>query len=94
MAEEVFFGKISTGASDDLNKAYQIAKTYVTQYGFGESLGWMQYDETEYAKDYSKSVENKIDEDIVNIMKVCSERTRLMIIEKKELIGNLAEKLL
>jgi len=50
----LFFGKISTGASDDLNKAYQIAKTIVTQYGFGDKLGWVQYDETEYAKEYSK----------------------------------------
>ncbi len=50
IAEEIFFGKISTGASDDLNKAYQIAKSYVTKFGFGDKLGWIQYDETEYAK--------------------------------------------
>ena len=61
MAEEQFFGKISTGASDDLNKAYQVAKTLVTQYGFAESLGWLQYNETEYAKEYSKDIEDKID---------------------------------
>lgn len=54
ISEEVFFGKISTGASDDLNKAYQIAKAFVTQYGFGDRLGWIQYGETEYAKEYSK----------------------------------------
>jgi cell division protease FtsH len=50
----LYFGKISTGASDDLNKAYQIAKTIITQYGFGDKIGWVQYDETEYAKEYSK----------------------------------------
>jgi len=43
ISEEIFFGKISTGAGDDLNKAYQIAKTLITQYGFGEKLGWVQY---------------------------------------------------
>jgi ATP-dependent Zn protease len=43
ISEEIFFGKISTGASDDLNKAYQIAKTLITQYGFGDSLGWQNY---------------------------------------------------
>ena len=83
VSEEIFFNKISTGASDDLNKAYQIAKTYVTQFGFGDSLGWMQYDETEYAKEYSKLIEDKIDEEIVKIMQVCSERTRKIINEKK-----------
>lgn len=65
IAEEIFFNKISTGASDDLNKAYQIAKAYVTQYGFGDRLGWIQYGETEYAKEYSKDIENKIDAEIL-----------------------------
>ena len=35
VSEEVFFGRISTGASDDLNNAYQVAKTLLTHYGFG-----------------------------------------------------------
>lgn len=66
----------------------------VTQYGFGDKLGWLQYDETEYAKEYSKEIENKIDAEIIEIMRICTERTRKLINEKKELIHNLAEKLL
>lgn len=61
VAEEIFFGKISTGASDDLNKAFQVAKAITTNYGFGHHLGWLKYNETEYAKEYSKETENHID---------------------------------
>lgn len=68
ISEEVFFNKISTGASDDLSKAYAIAKAIVTVYGFGEKLGWIQYNETEYTKEYSKGTENAIDQEILQIM--------------------------
>ena len=43
----------------------------------------MQYDETEYDKEYSRSVEDKIDEEMMKIMQICSERTRKIINEKK-----------
>lgn len=94
ISEETFFGKVSTGAADDLNKAYQIAKTIVTQYGFGDKLGWMHFEETEYAKEYSREVENKIDAEIIEIIKLCTNRTRKLVSEKKEVIGRLAERLL
>ena len=71
MAEEIFFGKISTGASDDLNKAYKIAHTLVAQFGF-TSLGWIPYSQTEYAKEYSKLTENRIDKEILAIMSQCT----------------------
>lgn len=57
MAEEVFFGRISTGASDDLQKAYRLAKMIVTRYGMSSSLGWLNFEETEYAKIYSHKTE-------------------------------------
>ncbi len=41
----MFFGRISTGAYDDLQKAYKIAKDIVTQYGMNEKLGWLNYNE-------------------------------------------------
>lgn len=50
IAEEIFFGKISTGASDDLQKAHKVGKAIVAEYGMGDKLGWLSYSETEYAK--------------------------------------------
>jgi cell division protease FtsH len=43
-AETLVFGKLSTGAADDLNKATDIARNIVTRYGMSEALGQMTYD--------------------------------------------------
>ncbi len=43
-AEVLIFGKLSTGAADDLNKATDIARSIVTRYGMNETLGQMTYD--------------------------------------------------
>ena len=53
ISEEIFFNKISTGASDDLQKAHKVCKAIVAEYGMGNKLGWLSYGETEYAKEYS-----------------------------------------
>lgn len=39
----MFFSRISTGAYDDLQKAYNIANMIVTQYGMNEKLGWLSF---------------------------------------------------
>ena len=82
----MFFGKISTGAYDDLQKAYKLAKMIVAHYGMSDTLGWLNYEESEYAKFYSKKTEEKIDEEIRKIIKQCTERSKNLITEKKELI--------
>lgn len=46
ISEEIFFGKISTGAYDDLQKAYQIAKQIITTHGMSDKLGWLALSET------------------------------------------------
>jgi len=43
IAEELFFGKITTGASDDIKKCTQIAQGIVAEYGMVESLGAINY---------------------------------------------------
>ena len=43
IAEEIFFGKITTGASDDLKKCTQIATAMVTDYGMSPQLGTLNY---------------------------------------------------
>jgi cell division protease FtsH len=46
-AEEVIFGKVSTGASDDIQKATDLAERAVTQYGMATSLGPVAFDKTQ-----------------------------------------------
>lgn len=43
VSEELFFSKITTGAYDDLKKAYELAFTLVTKYGMSEKLGYVGY---------------------------------------------------
>lgn len=45
-AEEIIFGKVSTGASDDIQKATDLAERAVTQYGMGEGLGPIAFEKT------------------------------------------------
>jgi ATP-dependent Zn protease len=43
VAEEIFFNRITTGASDDIKKCTQIAQGLVTEYGMSEKLGTISY---------------------------------------------------
>ena len=54
IAEELFFGKITTGASDDIKKCTQIITGLVTEYGMSENLGTINYtSEDGYQKPFS-----------------------------------------
>lgn len=60
VAEEEFFKKVTTGAYDDLNKAYQMARTIVTKVGMSEKIGYVNFSENEYGmKSYSDAT-NKV----------------------------------
>lgn len=94
ISEEIFFTKITTGASDDLKKCTQIANGIVTTYGMSD-LGRVSYQQEEgYQKPYSENTASKIDEEIRKIIDECYESTRELLLSKRELIENLAEKLL
>lgn len=69
VAEELFFGKITTGASDDLKKCTQIAQGMVTQYGMVESLGTVNYSSAEgYQRSYSERTGALIDAEVKKII--------------------------
>jgi len=52
-AEELFNEKITTGASDDLRKAYDIAEAIVTKFGMSEKIGLVGFPDRDYGKAYS-----------------------------------------
>ena len=69
IAEEMFFGKITTGASDDIKKCTQIAQGIVCQYGMVESLGAINYaPEGGYQKPFSERTGFMIDTEVKNII--------------------------
>lgn len=85
---------MTTGAADDLDKAYKIAHALVTKYGMSEKLGFIGYRETEYMKPYSGKVSKIIDQEIKLIIERCAEITRGMVQQYADLIRRLSEKLL
>lgn len=63
IAEEEFFGRITTGAYDDLQKAYKYARAIVTKLGMNKELGFLSLEENNYGKkDYSDETNLLIDE--------------------------------
>lgn len=59
VAEEHFFKRITTGAYDDLKKAYETAHAIVTKFGMSDNIGYVGYQESEFQKPYSDST-NKV----------------------------------
>lgn len=87
VAEEIFFNRITTGASDDIKKVTQIAGALVTQYGMSPALGCVNYGgEDGYQKSYSEETGSIIDGEVRNIIDKAYERCKIILNEKKELV--------
>ncbi|CAD8210577.1 unnamed protein product [Paramecium octaurelia] len=94
VAEEIFFGQVTTGAYDDLKKAYDVAHSIVTKFGMNENIGYVGFQEGEFQKPYSDSTNKQIDDEIRKLIEEQTQRTRLLITEKKEFVNKLASTLL
>ena len=69
IAEEIFFDRITTGASDDIKKCTQIAQGIVCDYGMVESLGTIKYtSEGGFQKGYSERTGKMIDDAVSQII--------------------------
>lgn len=97
-AEQVFFGKISTGAADDLKKVTKIAYAQVAIYGMNERLGNLSYQQDEgdsqFQKPYSEATAQLIDEEVGKLVQEAYDRTITMVENYKEQVEALAQKLL
>ncbi len=104
VAEELIMGDISTGASNDIERATKIAKSMVTRYGMSEKLGTVMYgsDNNEVflgmdygrARDYSEATAAAIDKEVYDIItNAYAEATRLLN-EHKDLLHKLAQYLI
>ncbi|MCA0381273.1 MAG: ATP-dependent zinc metalloprotease FtsH [Bacteroidetes bacterium] len=97
-AEEIFFGKISTGASNDLQQITKTAYGMVTVYGMNEKVGNVSYydpnsDQT-FTKPYSEETGKIIDEEVRGIIDDAYKRTLKLLTEKKGDVAKLAKALL
>jgi cell division protease FtsH len=99
-AEEVMFGRITTGALSDLEKVTKQARAMVTIYGLNEKLGNITYydssgqNEYQFDKPYSEKTAQLIDEEISAIIEGQYERAKQILRDHKDKLTALAEELL
>ncbi|MBW0179174.1 MAG: ATP-dependent zinc metalloprotease FtsH [Sediminibacterium sp.] len=97
-AEQIFFGKISTGAANDLQQITRIAYSMVTAYGMNSKVGNVSfYDPTQentFTKPFSEETGKIIDEEVRGIIDEAYQRTIQLLTEKKEQVEKLAKELL
>ena len=101
--EEIFFKEVTTGASNDLERATKIARDMVTKYGMSE-LGPIRFGEDNeevflgrdfaHAKNYSEAIAGKIDTLIHETIQKAYKRTKDIILENKDLLSKIAKDLL
>ena len=104
VAEQVYLGDISTGASNDLERASKISRDMVTRYGFSENLGPIVYgsDRNEvflgrdyfHSSDVSEKVASRIDDEVYTMMTAAYDRTTQIVTENTEQMELLAQFLL
>ncbi len=97
-AEDIFFGKISTGAQNDLQQVTRIAYSMITVYGMSDKVGNVSfYDPTQensFTKPYSEETGRLIDDEVRKLIEQAYIRTKALLTERKQEVENLAHALL
>lgn len=104
-AEEIVFGEITTGASNDIQRATQIARMMVCEVGMSEKLGPVSYGEREdsiflgrefaqHRPDYSEKTAIDIDEEIKRIINEQHTRAKNVLTQYRDALDRLAQALL
>jgi len=101
VAEEIIFGKISTGAQNDLERVTSMAFSMVAVYGMSEELGYVSYQDSKnpegsfgFNKRYSERTAQRIDDAVRTIIDNSHKRTRDMLIKHRENLEKMAQTLL
>ena len=96
IAEEIIFGDVTTGASQDIKQASAIARAMVTQYGMSEKLGMINYgsDDDEvfigrdlaHTRSYGERVASDIDSEVKRIIDECYAKAKQIILEHEDIL--------
>ena len=97
-AEELVFGNITTGASNDIERATSIARAMITKYGMSERFGLMglaseesQYLEGRMVLNCGDDTATKIDEEVMKLLKVSYDKAKELLSENREALDKIAE---
>ena len=98
-AEDITFGKISTGALSDLERITKMAYSIVSVYGMNKNIGNISFYDSKqsdynFTKPYSDSTAEKIDSEVKRIVDSAYDRTKKLLLDKREELEKIANKLL
>jgi len=101
VAEELIFGDITSGASDDIGKATKLARRMVTEWGMSEKLGPLTFGHKEELvflgrdlgeqRNYSEEVAGEIDQEVHRLVDAGYQRAKKILTERREKLVQLAE---
>jgi len=105
IAEEIVFGHYTTGASNDIKQATDIARRMVTEFGMSDKLGPIAYsdnDDTVFlgrdfssgSRNYSERTAQIIDEEVMKLVREGEEKAKLLLTDNREILDSMAEVLL
>ncbi|MBX0359929.1 ATP-dependent zinc metalloprotease FtsH [Halobacillus sp. Nhm2S1] len=105
VAEEIIFGEVSTGAHNDFQRATNIARKMVTEYGMSEKLGPLQFGsnsggqvflgrDIQNEQNYSDQIAYEIDQEVKNFIQYCYDRAKTILTENKDKLELIAKTLL
>jgi cell division protease FtsH len=96
-AEQLVFNSITTGASNDIEKATQLARAMVTQYGMSEKFGLMGLESIENRYLDGRAVLNcgdataaEIDQEVMAILKECYQKAEALLADNREVLDRIA----
>ena len=101
IAEEIFVGQMSTGASNDFSRATKLARSMVTRFGMSDSMGVMVYEDSENdgffggaTKTISEATQQKVDAEIRNILDTQYALSRRLLEENRDKVEAMTRALL
>ncbi|MBS2016669.1 MAG: AAA family ATPase, partial [Deltaproteobacteria bacterium] len=105
IAEEIVFGRLTTGASNDIKQLTQIARAMVCEYGMSEKMGPLAYgseegsiflgrDYNQRSQDYSEQTAREIDQEVRSLIQTQYDKVRTLLSDKKEQLEAIAKALL
>ena len=105
IAEELVYDEITTGASNDIERATELARNYICTYGMSRNLGPRKYGKTQsqvfmgkdysdHSKDYSEATAGQIDHEIMALIQNCYEEATTILSKNRKRMDQLTKVLL
>jgi len=98
VAEDIVFGKISTGAQNDLERITKLAYAMITLYGMSENVGNVSFNDSQneysFHKPYSEKTSQLIDEEVRKLIQEVYDKTKKLLLEKRDQLNIIAKELL